>query len=130
MKNKNLVVGLSVGLVVLIAVFAIVFVTNRPEITDGQKNIDVTIVYADKETKELNINTDAEFLSDALFEKGLVTEAEYKAGYYTVIDGVTADYNVDKAWWCITKDGEMTMKGMNELAIVDGDKYEITYTIG
>ena len=130
MKNKKVVVGLSVGLAVLIAVFAIIFVANKPNTTEGQKNIDVTIVYADKTTKELDFKTDAEFLADVLFEEGLVTEEEYKSGYYTIIDGVTADYNVDQSWWCITKDGEMTMVGMNELALADGDKYEITYTIG
>lgn len=130
MKNKKLLVGLSVGLAILIAIFAIVLVTNKPETTKGQKNIDVTIVYADKTTKVLDFETDAEFLGDVLFEEGLVTEEEYKAGYYTVVDGIKADYNVDQSWWCVTKDGEMTMVGMNELALADGDKYEITYTIG
>lgn len=130
MKNKKLLVGLSVGLAILIAIFAIVLVTNKPETTKGQKNIDVTIVYADKTTKVLDFETDAEFLGDVLFEEGLVTEEEYKAGYYTVVDGIKADYNVDQSWWCVTKDGEMTMVGMNELALSDGDKYEITYTIG
>lgn len=129
MKNKKLVVGLSAFLVVLVAVFAIVFVINKPDTTEGQKNIDVTIVYADKETKELDINTDAEFLADALFEEKIITEAEYKSGFYTEIDGVKADFNKDGAWWCVTKGGEMTSVGMNELALTDGDKYEITYTI-
>lgn len=130
MKNKKLLVGLSVGLAILIAIFAIVLVTNKPETTKGQKNIDVTIVYADKTTKVLDFETDAEFLGDVLFEEGLVNAEEYKAGYYTVVDGIKADYNVDQSWWCVTKDGEMTMVGMNELALADGDKYEITYTIG
>lgn len=130
MKNKKLVVGLSVFLVVLIAAFAIVFVKNRPDTAKGQKNIDVTIVYADKTTKDLDLKTDAEFLADALFEEKLITETEYKTGYYTEIDGVKADYDKDKAWWCVTKSGEMTMVGMNELPLSDGDKYEITYTIG
>lgn len=130
MKNKKLVVGLSVALVVLIAVLAVVFIANRPETDDGKKNIDVTIVYADKTSKDLDIDTDAEFLADALFEEGIITETEYDSGFYTEIDGVKADFNVDKAWWCVTKDGEMTSVGMNKLPILDGDKYEITYTIG
>ena len=130
MKNKKLVIGLTALLVVLIAVFAVVFISNRPETEDGKKNIDVTIVYADKTAKDLDIETDAEFLADALYQEGIVTKAEYDSGFYTEIDGVKADYNVDKSWWCVTKDGEMTSVGMNELALADGDKYEITYTIG
>ena len=30
----------------------------------------------------------------------------------------------------ITKDGEMTSKGMNELPVSEGDRYEAVYTIG
>ena len=129
MKNKKLLIGLSTTLAVLIAVIAIVVVVFKPEGQTGSKNIDVTIVYKDKTEKNYELKTDAEFLADAMFEKELITEEEYKSGYYTVIDGVTADYNVDKSWWCVTKDGEMTNVGMNELALADGDAYEITYTI-
>lgn len=129
MKNKKLLIGLSATLAVLIAIIAIVVVVFKPEGQTGSKNIDVTIVYKDKTEKNYELKTDAEFLADALFEKELITEEEYKSGYYTVIDGVTADYNVDKSWWCVTKDGEMTNVGMNELALSDGDAYEITYTI-
>lgn len=129
MKNKKLLISLSATLAVLIAVIAIVVVVFKPEGQTGSKNIDVTIVYKDKTEKNYELKTDAEFLADALFEKELITEEEYKSGYYTVIDGVTADYNVDKSWWCVTKDGEMTNVGMNELALSDGDAYEITYTI-
>ena len=55
---------------------------------------------------------------------------DMKSGFYTTVAGVTADYSVDQGWWCVTKDGEMTTKGINELVLADGDKYEITYTIG
>lgn len=129
MKNKKLLIGLSATLAVLIAVVGIVVVVFKPEGQAGNKNVDVTIVYKDKTEKNYELKTDAEFLADALLEKELITEEEYKSGYYTVIDGVTADYNVDKSWWCVTKDGEMTNVGMNELALSDGDAYEITYTI-
>ena len=130
MKNKRLIIGLAVGLAVLIAVFAGVYFVTRSETEEGAKNISVTVVYKDKTDKEYKINTDAEYLSDALLEENLVTEEEHNGtGMYTVIDGEKADYSVDQSWWCVTKDGEMTSAGMDELAISDGDKYEITYTI-
>ena len=130
MKNKKLVVSLSVALAVTVAAFAAIMIINKPEIEVGAKNIAVTIVYADKTEKEIEINTDAEFLADALFEKELVIQEEYETGFYTEIDGVKADYNVDQSWWCLTKDGEMTSVGMNEQPINDGDQFEITYTAG
>jgi len=130
MKTKRLIIGLAVGLAVLIAVFAGVYFATRPKTHDGTKNISVTVVYKDKSDKDFEINTDADYLSDALLEQGLVTEEEHNGtGMYTVIDGQKADYNVDQSWWCVTKGGEMTNVGMDELAISDGDKYEITYTI-
>ncbi len=128
MKNKKLIVGLSVALAVIIGVFAAVLILNRPETNEGDKQILVTVVYEDKTEKEFEIDTDAEFLGQALLEEELVTKEEYEAGFYIVIDGVRADYTLDGAWWCVTKGGEMTSVGMNELAIADGDEFEITHT--
>ena len=132
MKQKKLIVGLAVALAVLIAVVGIVLVLNKPEAQGGSKTISVEVVFKDKTEKQLEINTDAEYLGEALYEndKEIFTEEEYASGYYTVIYGEKADYNVDKSWWCVTKGGEMTTVGMNEQPIVDGDKFEITYTIG
>lgn len=130
MKNKKLIIGLSVVVTVLIAVFASIMIITKPDTNDGSKNIEVTVVYKDETSKEFKISTDAEYLGDALFEEKLVTEAEYESGFYTEINGVKADFNVDQSWWCVTKDGEMTSVGMNEQVIADGDEFEITYTIG
>ena len=130
MKQKKLIVGLAAALVLLIAVVGVVIVATRPETQTGDKNISVTIVHKDKTEKELSIDTDAEFLGEAVYEEGVLTDEEYASGFYTVIDGEKADYDADKAWWKVTKDGEMTTVGMNEQPIADGDNFEITYTIG
>ncbi len=128
MKKKGLIITLSVILVAIIAVFGALLVIGKPDFQKGEKDINVTIVYEDKSEKKFEISTDAENLGQALFEKGLVTEDEYKAGYYQHIDGVRADYTLDKAWWCVTKGGEMTTVGANDLPIADGDSFEITHT--
>ena len=97
--------------------------------TDDMKSISVTVVFADGGFKAYDIETDATYLADALIEEGVIAE-KAEDGFYTTVAGVTADYSVDQSWWCVTKDGEMTTKGLNELVLADGDKYEITYTIG
>jgi len=130
MKQKKLIVGLAAALVLLIAVVGVVIVATRPETQTGDKNISVTIIHKDKTEKELSIDTDAEFLGEAVYEEGVLTDEEYASGFYTVIDGEKADYDADKAWWKVTKDGEMTTVGMNEQPVADGDNFEITYTIG
>lgn len=88
-------------------------------------SVTVEIVH-DGGNKTLNLETEKKYLADALVEAGVI---EYSAdGFYTTVNGITADYSADGAWWCVTKGGEMTMVGMNELELADGDKYEITYT--
>ena len=128
MKNKGLIIGLAVLLGVLISVFGVLILTNQIDFQKGDKDIAVTVVYEDKSEKTFEISTDAEKLGQALFEEGLVFEEEYKTGYYQHIDGVRADYTLDGAWWCVTKSGEMTTVGTNDLPISDGDSFEITHT--
>ncbi|MBQ2135759.1 MAG: DUF4430 domain-containing protein [Clostridia bacterium] len=128
MKNKKLIIILCSVLVVLIAAAAVIFAVTRPETDDGKKDILVTIEYKDGEEKEIEIATDKEYFADVLLEEKLVSKEEYDAGYYTVIDGVRADYNADGAWWCVYEAGEMTSVGMNELPVEDGDEFEIVYT--
>ena len=130
MKNKKLIIILCAVLVVLIGGFGAVWHFTRPETQSGGKQITVTVVHADGKDKEFKISTDAEFLGDAVYEKKLVSKEEHESGFYLTVDDETADYNADKAWWMVTKDGKMTTDGMNEQPIADGDKFEITYSVG
>lgn len=127
MKTNKIIIILAIVLAVLIAAFAGIYFVTRPETSQGDKNINVTVVFADKSEKKYEINTDAEFLADALLEEKVITE-KADDGLYSVIAGERADYNLDKSWWCVTKGGEMTNVGINELPIADGDSFEITNT--
>lgn len=127
MKNKKLIVGLSLGLALLISIFTVAYFMSKDETKKGEKNISVTVIFSDKSEKDYDINTNAEYLVDALLEEQII-EKKNEDGMYTVISGERADYNLDKSWWCITKSGEMTNEGMNTLPISDGDKFEITNT--
>ena len=101
-------------------------VDDGSSISATQKTVFFKIVFEDKTEKTIQINTQKTVLADALVEAGLI---EYdKTGLYTTIDGVTADYNKDGAWWCITKGGEMLNYGLNDIKIADGESYEATYT--
>lgn len=127
MKNKKMIVGLAILLAVLIAVFAGIYFLNRPETEKGSKNISVTVVFADKSEKEFNINTDAEFLAEALLEEKIIEEKS-EDGLYTVIAGERADYNLDKSWWGLYIDGQLGNYGLNDQPIADGDEFEIANT--
>ena len=72
---------------------------------------------------------DGEKLSDALAAADVISEDEAAAGFVTTVNGVTADYNADGAWWCLTDgDGEMTSVGVADIELHDGDSYAFTYT--
>ena len=48
--------------------------------------------------------------------------------YIKVVDGLRADYDLDGAYWAISKDGEYLMTGADSTPIADGEHYELTYT--
>lgn len=128
MKKKGLIITRALSVMTIIVMLFCLCACHMSVAQSGEKDITVTVVYKDKSNKEFEISTDAENLGDALLEEKLVTEQEHKTGFYTTIDGVRADYTLDGAWWCITKGGEMTTAGANDLPIADGDSFEITHT--
>lgn len=129
-KQTKLIIICAAVLAVLIAAALILPSMLSDQATEGDKQITFTVVYPDGKDKVYKIGTDALYLADALLEEKLITESEYKTGFYTIIDGVEAVWANDAAWWCITKDGVMTTVGMNEQVIEDGDKFEATYKRG
>lgn len=89
-----------------------------------------TVVDADGNSTEITLTiTEGEKLSDALAAAGVISEEEAAAGFVTTVNGVTADYNADGAWWCLTDAaGEMTTVGVADIELHDGDSYAFTYT--
>lgn len=126
--KKGTIITRLVAVMAIVAMIFCMCACQADEKQPVEKEITVTVVYADKTQKKFDITTEAENLGDALFEAELVTEEEHKTGFYISIDGVRADYTLDKAWWCFTKGGEMAAEGANDLAIADGENFEITYT--
>lgn len=126
-KQKLLITIGGILLVALVAVALLLLNGSSAGPEKGSKTILFELVQKDGTSEEFKLSTDAEFLADALVEEKLITYAE--DGYYTTINGITCDYTADQSWWCITKDGEMTNYGLNDLPITDGDHYEATYTI-
>ena len=137
MKNKRILTKiLAMALVVLMTVFSFAACgkadtnsnANSGSVETKAISITVTVIAKDKTEKVFNIETNKKTLGDALLEEGLVTEAEHQSGFYSYIDGVRADYTLDKCWWSFSKDGKDVMVGANDLKIADGDKFEITNT--
>ena len=89
-----------------------------------------TVTGADGESQTFDLEvTDGEKLSDALAEAGIISADEAAAGFVTTVNGETADWEKDSAWWCLTDaSGEMTAVGVADIELHDGDSYAFTYT--
>lgn len=135
MKQKNLIRFIIPTLIFLavIAAMVMVYVNSRAKSVDektaGNKTITVLVAIPEKETKEYVIETDATYLRQALDQIHLIEGEEGEFGFYiTEVDNTLADDN-KREWWCITKRGEEVFYGVNEIAIQDGEQYEITLSV-
>lgn len=100
------------------------------EAEQSKVQVEFTVTGADGESTVFPLEvTDGEKLSDALAEAGLISTEEAAAGFVTTVNGETADWDKEKAWWCLTDAaGEMTTVGVGDIALHDGDSYAFTYT--
>lgn len=128
MKQKKTIIAVAV-LAVLILASVLIWQGTRPETRTGDKTITVSVV-TDTETTDFTIETDAEYLRQALEQENLVEGSESEYGLFvTTVNGVTAD-DSQQQWWSFTRNGEMVETGVDTTPIADGETYEITLTTG
>ena len=130
MKNKKKLLLLLIPVVLIAALVAGYFLL-KPKTAKGSKNIEIRVVDNAGETKVYDVNTDAEYLRQAMEEvKGLTfsgDESDY--GLMVVeINGVTADYNVDQSYWAFYVNDEYCNYGVDSQPVADGDVFRIEYT--
>ena len=92
-------------------------------------NVITVVVAAGESSVTFTINTDKTTLGDALLEHGLIAGEESLYGLYVkVVNGITADYDVDQSYWAFYKNGEYMMSGVDSTEIASGEHYELVYT--
>ena len=130
MKNKKLILA-ALALVAVVALMLGIALTNRPETSQGDKAITVTVVHGDGTTKELEYHTDEEFLGAVLLAEGLV---EGKDGPYGLeihtVDGETASWEENQSYWALYVGEEYATTGADTTPIHHGDSFKLVYTIG
>ncbi len=94
----------------------------------GAKTVMVE-VKAGEDSVTFTIKTDKTTLGDALLEHGLIAGDMGDYGLYVkVVNGITADYDVDQSYWGFFKNGEYMMTGVDGTEIADGEHYELVYS--
>lgn len=99
---------------------------------EGGYEITVEVVDDQGETKSYQSVTDAEVLYDALLEIDGLTLDGYESdyGYYlTGVNGLTADYDADGAYWSLYVNGEYGSYGIESQPVADGDTYRLVYEV-
>lgn len=129
-KDGKKLLPAAVILVAVIAVFAVVYANFRPRAQAGAKSITLTVVDDQGKETPYEIHTDKEYLGevfnevDGLTVKG--TEGAYGL-YIETVNGLTADYDTDQAYWSLYVNGEYGTNSADSQPIADGDAYMIKY---
>ena len=125
---KKLVPALIV-LAVLIAVFWGVYRQFSPKAQSGEKQITISIVDDTGAQTDYPLNTDAEYLLEALQSVAEIDGEESPEYGYTLytVNGLTADFTTGNAYWAIYVNGEYGSYGLSQQPVTDGDTYAIVY---
>lgn len=136
MKKNFIITRAIAALLALICILSAVSLVSCSNDGDGKESesgtpitITLTVVGPDGSSKEHTVNTDSsKNLREALEGVGLIAGEEGAFGLYVkVVDGVTADYDIDGSWWSLTKEGVLC-SGVDSTPISDGDRFEFTYS--
>ena len=128
-KSVKIILGVS-GVVVLVAALVAVWMIFGAKPQEGAKEITIEVINSADESTMYELNTDAEYLRQAMDEaEGLTydgTESEYGMMISTV-NGEVADYNVNGAYWGFYVNGEYCNYGIDTQPVLDGDAFVIEY---
>ena len=98
------------------------------EFGKGAKTVAVE-VSAGEQSVTFTIHTDKATVGDALLEHGLIAGDQGDYGLYVkVVNGITADYDVDQSYWAFYINGEYAMAGVDSTEIAEGAVYKLEYT--
>lgn len=98
---------------------------NDEEFGKGSKTVVVAVKAGENEIS-FTIHSDKTYLADALLEHKLIEGDESEFGLYVKrVNGIVADYDVDKTYWGFYKNGEMMMVGVSAAEFADGEHYEL-----
>jgi hypothetical protein len=135
-KRIKLIIAIAVIIAAILILYFGVYQNFGPKASTGAKTYTLEVVNDQGETKSYEGRTDAEFLSgimDELQAEGNFsyegTDGDYGL-YINTVNGLTADYDKDGAYWSIMVNGDYGQYGADSQPVADGDDYQLVYTTG
>ena len=91
---------------------------------EGAKQFVFLVVDGESNETAFEIHTDKETVGEALLDLELIEGEEGAYGLYVkTVNGITVDYDKDKAYWAFYVNGEYATSGVDTTAITEGDSY-------
>lgn len=96
----------------------------------GENTFDITCEAEGKKVT-FTVNTELDNIGDALLENDLVSGEKGEYGLYIKrVNGISADYDKDGAYWAFYINGEMAVSSVSDTKINENDEYSLVYTKG
>lgn len=93
------------------------------------KNTAVVEVKAGEKMVTFTLKTDKTTVGEALQDNNLIDGEQGEYGLYIKkVNGITADYDVDKSYWAFYENDEYAMSGVELTEIKEGVTYKLEYT--
>ncbi len=130
MKNGKKIIALVI-VVLVVALMGFAYITFSPKTSAGAKNVTIEVINSKQESTVYEVNTDAEFLEQAIEEADGLELQGYEGPYgFTIeaVNGETAIYEKDGAYWSIMVNGDYGNYGISEQPIADGDAFQLIWT--
>ena len=122
-KKKSLSLFLCSVLIVAMALFTTGCGDNAKTSTTSSQNTEVAPSKDGTETF-FEIHTDKQIVGEALQELELIAGEDGQYGLYVkTVNGITADYDKDGAYWAFYVNGEYAQSGVDTTKITEGESY-------
>ena len=129
-SSKKGVIAAVIILAVVVAAMAVIYMFMKPGTQSGSKTVTIQVIDSAGETASYTVRTDAQYLDQAMDEaQGLSYETD-AGGMVITVNGETADYTADQAYWAFYVNGEYCSYGITQQPVADGDVFSIEYTRG
>ncbi|MBQ8733919.1 MAG: DUF4430 domain-containing protein [Anaerotignum sp.] len=112
------------------ATYSFVKTISYTVLGEGETTIYVTVQDVDGTVTKFQVNTDAATVGEALTALELIAGSESEYGLYvTTVNGITADWDTESAYWAFYIDGEYAQTGVDTTEITADAEYSFVKTV-
>ena len=106
-----------------------VTVSDGAVLGEGAKEFSLEIVDGEGKSVNATVKTDKATVGEALLDLKLIAGDDGDYGLYIkCVNGITADYDVNRTYWAFYIGEAYCNYGINDQPVADGDVFRIVYT--